>query len=71
MVVFQIRPVLPPTVHAAGLLLFSGVLGLCGQVLITMGLQGEKAGRGSLVLYLQVRACPPLCEVALHPRAHH
>jgi len=44
--------------HAFFLLLSSGVLALCGQVLIAIGLQGEKAGRGSLVLYLQVRPHP-------------
>lgn len=55
MVAFGIAPVIPPTWRAFWLLLSSGVVAFCGQVLITMGLQGEKAGRGSLVLYLQVR----------------
>ncbi len=31
------------------------VFGLGAQVLLTMGLQREKAGRGSLAMYTQVR----------------
>lgn len=55
MIVFRVRPVTPSSLYSFNLLLISGALGFLAQSLLSVGLQGEKAGRGSLVMYLQVR----------------
>ncbi|KAJ9123308.1 hypothetical protein QFC22_001507 [Naganishia vaughanmartiniae] len=46
--------VFPRTVIGWCLILLIGVFGLGAQLLVTMGLQREKAGRGSLAMYTQL-----------------
>lgn len=60
MIIFRVPFVFPPTFLILFYLVASGFLGFVGQCLLSTGLQGEKAGRGSLVMYLQVGRSFPL-----------
>lgn len=57
MIIFRVPFVFPGTFRSFCYLIGSGLLGFLGQTLLSVGLQGEKAGRGSLVMYLQVSSC--------------
>ena len=54
MIIFRVPFVWPGTFRSFCYLILSGLLGFLGQTLLSVGLQGEKVGRGSLVMYLQV-----------------
>ena len=58
MIVFRVPFVYPGTIRSLCYLIVSGLLGFLGQTLLSVGLQGDKAGRGSLVMYLKVRFYP-------------
>jgi hypothetical protein len=52
---FKTPLVFPHSLSGWFMIFIIGVFGLGAQVLVTMGLQREKAGRGSLAMYTQVR----------------
>ncbi|KAG8774502.1 hypothetical protein FS842_004519 [Serendipita sp. 407] len=54
MILLRIPIVLPTSLAFAGLMISVGIFGLIAQVLLTMGLQREAAGRASLGLYIQI-----------------
>jgi len=51
MVIFKIPPVIPTNVLWLAMMLLIGILGLCSQTLLVMGLQRETASRGVLGMY--------------------
>jgi drug/metabolite transporter (DMT)-like permease len=52
--VMGLPPVFPRQPNFALYLTLTGVFGFCAQILLTIGLQREKAGRGATTLYIQV-----------------
>jgi drug/metabolite transporter (DMT)-like permease len=54
LIMFKTPLVFPHSLSGWFMIFIIGVFGLGAQVLVTMGLQREKAGRGSLAMYTQV-----------------
>jgi len=54
MILFRIPPVVPTRILWVVMLFLISVLGLIAQILLTMGLQLETAGRGTLAVYTSV-----------------
>ncbi|OCH84839.1 DUF6-domain-containing protein [Obba rivulosa] len=54
MLVLRIPVVIPTRLDWLAMLLMIGLFGFAAQVLLTMGLQRETAGRGSMAIYLQI-----------------
>jgi len=54
MILFRVHPVMPTRILWVLMLLLISVLGLSAQILLTMGLQIETAGRGTLAVYTSV-----------------
>ena len=53
--IMQVKVVLPMRWDWLIMLLLIGFFGFCAQVLLTMGLQREAVGRGTMAVYVQVR----------------
>ncbi|KAI5455292.1 hypothetical protein NCC49_000107 [Naganishia albida] len=68
MIVLREPLVFPRTVIGWCLILLIGVFGLGAQLLVTMGLQREKAGRGSLAMYTQLLFATVIERVIFHTR---
>lgn len=58
MVIMRIEVVLPTRWDWLVVLLMIGIFGLIAQLLLTLGLQRETAGRGTMAVYVQVRRHP-------------
>ena len=54
MVIMKTPFIIPSRSDWFVLLILMGIFGFCAQVLMTMGLQRETAGRASMALYTQV-----------------
>ncbi|KAF8258680.1 hypothetical protein EI94DRAFT_1753930 [Lactarius quietus] len=54
MILFKVPLVIPTQVMWLAMLFVVGILGLIGQTLLTMGLQRETAGRGTLAIYSSI-----------------
>ncbi|TFY67488.1 hypothetical protein EVJ58_g1594 [Rhodofomes roseus] len=54
MVVFRTTPILPNKLEWVGMLLAIGFCGFFAQMLLTLGLQRETAGRGTMAIYVQI-----------------
>ncbi|KAF8259022.1 integral membrane protein DUF6, partial [Lactarius quietus] len=57
MILFRIPPVVPTRILWVVMLFLISVLGLIAQILLTMGLQLETAGRGTLAVYTSFFDC--------------
>lgn len=54
MLVFKIPVVVPNRIEWLFLFLMIGIFGFIAQILLTLGLQRETAGRGAMAIYVQV-----------------
>jgi len=54
MILFKVPLVMPTQILWLAMLFVVGILGLTGQTLLTMGLQRETAGRGTLAIYSSI-----------------
>ena len=51
----RVQVVFPTRWDWLAMLLMIGIFGFCAQVLLTLGLQRETVGRGTMAVYVQVR----------------
>ncbi|THH03429.1 hypothetical protein EW145_g6262 [Phellinidium pouzarii] len=54
MLVFREKFILPTRIEWLALLVMIGIFGFLAQVLLTLGLQRETAGRGAMAIYVQI-----------------
>ncbi|KAI0048180.1 DUF6-domain-containing protein, partial [Auriscalpium vulgare] len=66
MIVLRIPPVIPTKIEWLAALLLIGIFGFIAQTLLTMGLQRETAGRGTLALYIGIIFALALERVFFH-----
>jgi drug/metabolite transporter (DMT)-like permease len=68
--VMRLPPVFPHQPNFALYLVLTGVFGFFAQILLTFGLQREKAGRGATTLYIQVSGALPMVSPEAEIRGH-
>jgi drug/metabolite transporter (DMT)-like permease len=54
MLIMHVKIVFPMRWDWLLMLLLIGIFGFCAQVLLTLGLQREAVGRGTMAVYVQV-----------------
>lgn len=55
MIIMRVEVVFPTRWDWLAMLLMIGIFGFIAQVLLTLGLQRETVGRGTMAVYVQVR----------------
>ena len=58
MIILRVQVVFPRRWDWLAMLIMIGIFGFIAQVLLTLGLQREAVGRGTMAVYVQVRHQP-------------